>query len=75
MAEIKPRKDGMGWYYEDKETTALPSYSETITEMPSNASYGWVCPKCGRVNAPWASVCPCYLGETVTIKLTSTECK
>ena len=21
---------------------------------------GWVCPKCGRVLAPWMSECPCY---------------
>ena len=20
----------------------------------------WKCPKCGRVLAPWVSVCPCY---------------
>jgi len=22
---------------------------------------GWICPKCGRGLAPWASECPCYL--------------
>ncbi len=24
-------------------------------------SSGWICPKCGRVLAPWVSECPCYL--------------
>ena len=22
-------------------------------------AYGWVCPRCGRVNAPWTSQCDC----------------
>lgn len=22
-------------------------------------NYGWVCPLCKRVNAPWVSQCPC----------------
>ena len=22
-------------------------------------TYGWVCPVCGKVNAPWASQCTC----------------
>lgn len=30
-------------------------------------SKGWECPKCGRVNAPWASECPCYK-ETLKYK-------
>lgn len=24
-----------------------------------NYEKGWVCPKCGRVNAPWITSCPC----------------
>lgn len=22
-------------------------------------NYGWVCPNCGRGNAPWTNTCPC----------------
>ncbi len=25
---------------------------------------GWVCPKCGRVNAPWKSSCDCVSTQT-----------
>ena len=28
-------------------------------EINSPINYGWVCPCCGRVNAPWAAQCSC----------------
>ena len=37
-------------------TAAAPSKNAMGVE-PIN--YGWVCPRCGRVNAPWASQCGC----------------
>ena len=27
--------------------------------MESIMTYGWVCPVCGKVNAPWANQCTC----------------
>ena len=27
--------------------------------MESIMNYGWVCPVCGKANAPWASQCTC----------------
>lgn len=25
---------------------------------------GWICPKCGRVNAPWMPTCGCVSSQT-----------
>lgn len=25
---------------------------------------GWICPKCGRVNAPWLPCCDCTVSQT-----------
>ena len=27
--------------------------------MDFDLNYGWVCPVCGKVNAPWANQCTC----------------
>ena len=31
---------------------------------PSYGQTGWICPKCGKVLAPWMSECDCYLKTT-----------
>lgn len=38
----------------DVETTALDDY-----KTDPIALYGWICPKCGRVNAPTKMTCDC----------------
>lgn len=38
--------------------------SESVTINPP-MSYGWICPKCGRVNAPWKDHCDCSNGIAV----------
>ena len=42
---------------------SIPQNDKSISEK--NYAQGWVCPKCGRVNAPWSSVCPCYLSNNI----------
>lgn len=50
----------------DQNTVATgndPTGDPTTINPPM--SYGWVCPKCGRVNAPWKSTCDCSKGIAV----------
>ena len=32
---------------------------ETNENRPLNINYGWKCPVCGRILAPWVPECPC----------------
>lgn len=38
--------------------------SYTFEMLPQE---GWVCPKCGRVYAPWVSMCEYCGGKTITV--------
>jgi hypothetical protein len=33
----------------------------------------WQCPRCGRVNAPWVSECPCSTDHTMVFTASDTE--
>ena len=40
----------------DSTTSTSGSYTVNMTNY---GRYGWVCPLCGRANAPWLGQCPC----------------
>ena len=39
---------------------------QLLIQCMSN-NVGWVCPRCGKVNAPWVSQCSCEPSEKITI--------
>lgn len=49
-----------------------------VGDIPGDNWYlvqqGWVCPKCGRVNAPWKETCDCYR-DTNTVTTDKIEVK
>jgi len=49
------------WEYPWKPTVPEP-WKQPVTPGPQ----GWVCPVCGRGNAPTTSTCPCYLNGNIT---------
>ena len=42
---------------ERKKTDNYTNYCQPMTDFPTN--YGWICPRCGAVNAPHITQCPC----------------
>ena len=45
-----------------KKRTTILNKADTVNSDITPVWYGWVCPKCGRVNAPWKDVCDCCQG-------------
>ena len=45
--------------FEQTSTAAEPQETSTAQYINPNYQQGWVCPRCGRVNAPWMGQCNC----------------
>lgn len=70
------RKCGSSWQYCDGECDICATNTKIATSGSTEGSYGningtflikgWICPRCGRANAPWVSHCDCIATETGT---------
>lgn len=68
------RKCGSSWEYCDGECDICATNTKIATSGSTEGSYGninglfpmngWICPRCGRANAPWVSHCDCIATET-----------
>lgn len=70
-----------GTYICSKGHINIPTYEPQNCDMPLpqgfGARYGWICPRCGKVNSPDTRSCDCSSGKTTitmgsTISLTET---
>lgn len=44
-------------------TKAPTAHTTDVDNNTTYIQYGWVCPKCGKVNAPWKDSCDCVNGK------------
>ena len=62
--QYKCKACGEVWSALNDREAIRPTYSYSVTASdypsPSYGQTGWICPKCGKVLAPWMSECDCY---------------
>lgn len=68
-AEVVHARGGLRWSEFEVEARAWLRKAITLSQPPAEPvfrSYGWVCPTCGRGNAPFTTTCPCIPLPTPT---------
>lgn len=50
----------------EQQTLATTTVGTGAAVSNSNMQYGWICPRCGKVLAPWKDSCDCYLNVPYT---------
>ena len=66
MADYRTCQKCGKFLYPREDSTAAACTCPPEPEPPKQYAQGWVCPICGRVSAPWASSCPCWMDRIKT---------